>query len=484
MKSVVSRIVVAGVAIGAAAGWAGVETSPAVNAHAAPVASAAAGAGETTGVRNRAAWQPSPVPSTHSTTATTSSSTAANAAAVQAQAQPAAPSAPAAGVRDRSAWQPSPIPSTQQAQAKAQAKAQDTTAPAAAVPVVAPQPAPVAGVASPLGGLADWLKGLFGRRPAPDAVEETVEPIRGAESVIPLAQAFNHDALEQVFADSEPHLRGEWRFQSFYSPSLGREDTYMAWVPPDYATSGRRYPTLYLLHGVGSPEAYGAEEWLGYALTEDLDRMMSLGLIEPMIVVLPNGGQGYWINHADGGPRWGDYVARDLVKHVDATLRTEARREKRAVGGLSMGAHGALQLAYNHPDVFSIAGAHSPTIRPFETSPEFFGDPKWFAKHDPVSLARGTNAPLRVLSWIDVGQDDEWRAGAMAVAQALAAKRAPYEYRVFEGEHEGWYWKYYLPEYLHFYSSALYATEYTPAGAPVVKTQLLTAGVTDQLQRS
>ncbi len=473
MKSVVSRVVIAGVAISAAAGWVGVDAAPATHAQSAGVPTAA----ETMGARDRTAWQPSPVASTQSQVVSGS--------ATVPQDQAAKPAAPSAGVRDRSAWQPSPVPSTQQAQPKADA--QPVTQPAIAAPIMAPQPVvPSGGAASAFqfGRIADWIGGLFRKAPGQRGETETVEPIRGAESVIPLAEAFTHDALERVFESAEPHLRGEWRFQSFFSPALGREDTYMAWVPPGYATSGRRYPTLYLLHGVGSSEAYGVEEWLGYALTEDLDRMLSLGLIEPMVVVLPNGEQGYWINQADGGPRWADYVARDLVKHVDATFRTEAKREKRAVGGLSMGAHGALQLAYNHPEVFSVAGAHSPTIRPFETSPEFFGDPKWFAQYDPISLARNTNAPLRVLSWIDVGQEDPWKAGAMAVAQALAAKRAPYEYRVFEGEHEGWYWKYYLPEYLHFYSSALNATEYTPAGVPVVKTQLLTAGVTDQLQRS
>jgi S-formylglutathione hydrolase FrmB len=242
---------------------------------------------------------------------------------------------------------------------------------------------------------------------------------------------------------------------TFASPALDRDETYLAWLPPGYDASSRRYPTLYLLHGVGGPAGFGVEEWLGYALTEDLDRMLAAGLIEPMIVVLPNGGQSYWINHAGGGPRWADFVALDLVDHVDATFRTEPRRERRAIGGLSMGGHGALQLALNHPDRFAVAGAHSPTLRPFETAPDFFGDSSWFARYDPLSLVRASDAADRITTWIDIGAEDRWRPGAERLGAAQAARGGALAFRVLEGEHEGWYWQHYLPEYLHFYSSAL-----------------------------
>ena len=428
MKSVLSRIVVTGAAVCAAAGWIGAPAgllTPQDQALAAPAVQ----------VRDRAAWQPSPVPSQYQTQAQSPAAVAA---------QPAAPAAPVA--------QPVAI---------------------APAPVVTTAPSP-----SLLTSLTDWLRGLF-RRPAAPSV---LEPIPGASSVIPMTQLFNHDALEALYNGALPAQRGEWRHVSFYSRALAREMSYMAWVPPGYSASTQTFPTLYLLHGVGSPEAFGPEEWLGYALTEDLDRMLALSLIEPMIVILPQGDQSYWVNHA-GGPKWGDYVAIDLVKHVDATFRTDARRERRAIGGLSMGGHGAVQLAYNHSDVFSVAGAHSPTIRPFESSPDFFGDPAHFAKHDPISLAKTTDAAKRVVTWIDVGALDEWRTGAEALRDALAAKRAPVEFRVLEGEHEGWYWEYYLPEYLHFYSQALHAKGTTASGAPRVTAQLLTSSVSDTTER-
>jgi len=429
MKSVFSRVMVAGVFVTASAGWVGVQATPADQAQAAPAEHMLTAAPS---VRDRAAWQPSPIPG-------------------QSQPQPQTQSA-------------HPAPST------AGAAAPSTRALTAPVSPVLTAP----GVPSPFDRLGSWLRGLI-VKPKPQPAER-VEPLPGigTDHVVPMTDLFNHDALEEVFEGMMPTQRGEWRHVTFFSRALGRESTYMTWLPPGYAASGRTYPTLYLLHGVGSPEAYGVEEWLGYSLTEDLDRMLALGLIEPMVVVLPNGEQSYWVNHANG-PRWADYVAIDLVKHVDSTFRTETTREKRAIGGLSMGGHGAVQLAYNHPETFSVAGAHSPTIRPFETSPEFFGDAQYFAKLDPISLAKSGDAAMRVTTWIDVGEADEWRTGAQSLRDVLSMRRAPTHFRVLEGEHEGWYWRYYLPEYLHFYSKALNATAKTSHGAPVVASQLLTA---------
>ena len=430
MKSVLSRVIVTGAAISAAAGWIGAPANlltPTDDAQAAVIQ-----------VRDRAAWQPSPVPTQYQQPA---AQTAQTAPAVPAPVQPAAAVA---------------------------------VAPA---PVLTAPPAP-----SLLTSFTQWLTGLFGKGSPVAGPAAQIEAIPGAGSTafIPMTQLFHHDALEAMYEGALPAVRGEWRNVTFYSRALDREMSYMAWLPPSYASSRSSFPALYLLHGVGSPEAFGPEEWLGYALTEDLDRMLALDLIEPMIVILPQGDQSYWLNHA-GGPKWGDYVAIDLVKHVDASFRTDARRERRAIGGLSMGGHGAVQLAYNHSDVFSIAGAHSPTIRSFETSPEFFGDPTYFAKHDPIALAKTTEAAKRVVTWIDVGADDQWRAGAEALNDALVAKRAPVEFRVLEGEHEGWYWEYYLPEYLHFYSQALNASGTTTSGAPQVKAQLLTSSVSETL---
>ncbi|HEX2186430.1 MAG TPA: alpha/beta hydrolase-fold protein [Chloroflexota bacterium] len=308
--------------------------------------------------------------------------------------------------------------------------------------------------------------------PLPAVVPRELPPLPlpepAAFGYVPRSRALHHDQLAAAFDGDVPQPRGQWREVRFFSRTLHREASYLIWLPPDYAGAGHAYPTLYLLHGVGGPAGVGKDEWPSYALAEDLDRMLALGLIQPMLVVLPEGERGYWVNHAGGGPRWADFVAFDLVQHVDLTFLTDATRLRRAIGGHSMGGHGALQLAMNHPDVFSVVGAHSPSLRPYETSPVFFGDLSWFSRHDPLTLAQRTTAARSLLTWIDVGHRDIWRPGAERLRQALAAQGAPLEFRVLEGEHQSWYWKHYLPEYLRFYTTALYSPSHTADGAPLL----------------
>lgn len=470
-QSVLSRVLVAGVVIGATAGWVGAQTNPTDTVQAAPAAVvkpatslSPSSDAPVPGVRNRASWQPSPIPSQSSQSSPTSGQVA--------DSEPVTVPVVSAPVA------PAPVASAPVASAPVAPPTSDVlTGPGAAALSVVPGPA--SAQISPLTKVESWLKGFWKTEPAGSVSDgsegvalTSIAPSVAPASVVSFNDVLSRDRLEEL-DPALPTQRGEWRYITFFSRSLGREETYYAWLPPGYSTSGRDYPTLYLLHGVGGGAGFGPDEWIGYTLTEDLDRMLALGLIEPMIVVLPNGEQGYWMNHADGGPRWADFVANDLVQHVDATFRTIQARERRAIGGLSMGAHGALQIAYNHPEEFAVAGAHSPTIRSFEDSPDFFGDQQWFAHYDPLTLASTTSAPLRIATWIDVGEDDRWRAGAEALDNVLVAKQAPVEFHVLEGEHEGWYWQYYLPEYLNFYSQALSTAAKTPQGAPKVTTHLI-----------
>jgi enterochelin esterase-like enzyme len=229
---------------------------------------------------------------------------------------------------------------------------------------------------------------------------------------------------------------------------------FLIWVPPAYSTA-RRYPVVYLLHGAGDGMNAGRSEWLNLGMREALDAATAAGELPPTIFVFPEGLQGYWINHANGGPRWADYVTQDLVAHVDRIWSTDARPERRAIGGLSMGGHGALHLALNHPGVFGIAGAHSPSLRSHKESPPFFGDAAWFATFDPLTLAGGGRSAGRLTVWLDVGDKDRWRKETELVAAALERGGARVDLRIFKGAHDGDYWKAHLRDYLRFYGTAL-----------------------------
>jgi S-formylglutathione hydrolase FrmB len=252
-------------------------------------------------------------------------------------------------------------------------------------------------------------------------------------------------------------ISGTFREVVFYSPSLNRDMSYYIYLPPGYSTEGRRYPVLYMLHGAGGNK----DEWAAYGLVDDVDQSIVSKDIKPMIVVMPQGDQGYWVNWADGGPLWGDYVANDLRTQVDATFRTLPNASHRAIGGLSMGGAGALQLAFNHPDVFQNAGAHSPSLHVDDgTFSGLYGTGPEFEKREPIDLA--ANAPdIDALNiWIDAGEDDPWVDRDTLLHETLLERGIAHNWKVFPGAHDGDFWTRNLPAYLRFYDSVLNGESY------------------------
>src|SRR5262249_35083865 len=85
-----------------------------------------------------------------------------------------------------------------------------------------------------------------------------------------------------------------------------------------------------------------------------------------LIVVMPDVGNSWYVNWAknDDGQqnRWEDFIIKDLIGHVDANYRTIAKREGRAINGLSMGGYGGIMLGLKHPDLFCSIGSHSGAI--------------------------------------------------------------------------------------------------------------------------
>jgi enterochelin esterase-like enzyme len=245
-------------------------------------------------------------------------------------------------------------------------------------------------------------------------------------------------------------IHGTFRQQYFYSPALDAEMPYFVYLPPDYDAAGRRYPVVFMLHGI----AASYEEWLAYGYVDALDRLITALEVQPMIVVFPQGDYAYWVNHVDDGPRWGDYVAYDLVRHVDSTYRTLTWSERRAVGGVSMGAHGALQLAFNYPWVFGVVGAHSPSLREDDGEIPFLGTGEEWEARDPLSLAATAPGIEGLKIWIDLGDEDVYYDRVELLKDALEARGLEPEWHVQAGRDHGW-WDYYVEDYIRFYDSAL-----------------------------
>lgn len=282
-----------------------------------------------------------------------------------------------------------------------------------------------------------------------------------------LAALMSGTAAPLSAATSTPVVLPEYiRQETFLSVSLNRTMPYYIYLPPGYASHPEaRYPVLYMLHGMSGSRS----EWLGYGLPGRARDMMRVGQIAEFIIVLPQGDKGYWVDHPNGGPLWGTYTARDLVSEVDSRFRTLADRQHRAIGGLSMGGTGALELAVLYPDVFGVVGADSPSLHTYASAPSFYGSRSYFDAHDPTYLYKALPDVARTLKlYIDIGELDPWLPEANNFHAMLQAEGVAHEWHVYPDGHEGTYWSTHVLDYLLFYSSALLpASQATPASAPL-----------------
>ncbi len=242
----------------------------------------------------------------------------------------------------------------------------------------------------------------------------------------------------------------------FWSSALGREMPLTVYLPPGYdSTRNLHYPVLYMLHGLGGSHLQWQRDGLFTVATE----MNQAGQLPAMIIVTPEGEDGYWMDHASGGPKYGTYVARDVVAFVDSQYRTIPDGAFRAIGGMSMGAHGALQLALNNPGEFGTVGAHSLVLRNKAQAFDFFGDERSFESRDPVSILRRDPGPAQRLNlWIDIGSGDSWLAAAASFDQQLQSERVAHLWHVYSGAHDDTYWTSHLRDYLTFYGQSFEAS--------------------------
>ncbi len=251
---------------------------------------------------------------------------------------------------------------------------------------------------------------------------------------------------------SEP-LQGLLLDDTLLSPIIGEGFPYRVYLPPDYLQKPQQhYPVLYMLHGAGG----NYTEWSDSFLPEQADRMMAAHDIPPLIIVMPeDSGQTYWANWSQGGPRWADYVTEDLVSTIDQRYRTLPNAASRAIGGLSMGGLGALNLAFQHPDVFGVVGAHSPSVRVDPDPTLWFLDGQTFWDNNPIWLVENRPDLGGLKIWLDAGDEDIWLPNIEAVHTALVDHGLQPVWHVFNGPHEAVYWIEHVPDYLRFYGGAL-----------------------------
>lgn len=253
------------------------------------------------------------------------------------------------------------------------------------------------------------------------------------------------------------------------SKILKSERKFAIYLPPDYESSQRSYPVLYLLHGMGDDQT----GWVQFGeVLRITDQAIKSGKATPMIIVMPdaNTGQVGYFNSIKGDWRYEDFFFEELMPFVEKNYRIKGEKRYRAVAGLSMGGGGSFMYALHHPELFSSACPLSAYVGPL-TIDEFksrflknaneFSEKQieeYFNQHNAISLVNQIpDDQIKAVRWfIDCGDDDFLFEGNSLVHIAMRKKKIPHEYRVRDGAHNWTYWRASLPIVLEFVSDAFH----------------------------
>jgi enterochelin esterase-like enzyme len=257
---------------------------------------------------------------------------------------------------------------------------------------------------------------------------------------------------------------------SMKSEILDMERKYAIYLPPDYETSERSYPVLYLLHGGGDDQS----GWIQFGeVLHIADKAIQNGTATAMIIVMPdaNTGQRGYTNDVSGNWRYEDFFFEEFMPFIEGKYRIRTEKRYRAVAGLSMGGGGTFYYALHRPDLFSAACPLSASTGPLtreevKNTMQRRGMPdapkdkmdEWFEKYSVTEMVK--NMPeeeLKAVRWyIDCGDDDFLFEGNALVHITLKKRNIPHEYRVRDGVHNWTYWRESLPEVLRFVSDGFH----------------------------
>jgi enterochelin esterase-like enzyme len=258
---------------------------------------------------------------------------------------------------------------------------------------------------------------------------------------------------------------------SMRSEILKMERKYAVYLPPDYETSERSYPVLYLLHGAGDDQS----GWIQFGeVLHITDKAIKEGKATPMIIIMPdaNTGQRGYFNDISGNWRYEDYFFDELIPFVEEKYRIRGEKRYRAIAGLSMGGGGTFMYALRRPEMFSSACPLSAYTGPLSLEEarkrfSFAGDinkvsdkvlKEYYDNHNALSLINNwPEANKNLVRWyIDCGDDDFLYEGNSLVHIAMKKNNIPHEFRIRDGGHTWTYWRESLPEVLRFISDAFH----------------------------
>lgn len=256
---------------------------------------------------------------------------------------------------------------------------------------------------------------------------------------------------------------------SMPSKILKSDRKYAVYLPPDYETSQRSYPVLYLLHGGGDDQT----GWVQFGEVLNIaDKAVKDGTATPMIIIMPdaNTGQRGYFNNLKNDWRYEDFFFEEFIPYVERAYRIKSDKRYRAVSGLSMGGGGSFMYALHHPELFSSACPLSASVGPLtlsdlKTNLERTNQKGteseieiYFKRHNAISLINEIkDDQKKAIRWyIDCGDDDFLFEGNSLVHIAMRKKEVPHEFRIRDGGHTWTYWREALPSVLSFVSDTFH----------------------------
>jgi enterochelin esterase-like enzyme len=257
--------------------------------------------------------------------------------------------------------------------------------------------------------------------------------------------------------------------ESLPSKILGGTRKYAVYLPPDYESSKRSYPVLYLLHGAGDDQT----GWVQFGEVLNItDKAIADGTATPMIIVMPDAktGQMGYFNSIKNDWRYEDFFFDEFIPYLEKTYRIKSEKRYRAVAGLSMGGGGSFMYALHRPEMFSSACPLSAYVGPLSQEDKknylTWTNQKatdaelevYFKKHNAINLVNDIkDDQKKAVRWyIDCGDDDFLYEGNSLIHIAMKKKEIPHEFRIREGAHTWTYWRTALPDVLRFVSEAFH----------------------------
>lgn len=240
---------------------------------------------------------------------------------------------------------------------------------------------------------------------------------------------------------------------NYTSSSLDRASSFNV-IFPDAPAARKPWSVFYLLHGL-------SDDHTTWSRRTSVERY-TLGL--PLMVVMPNGGRG-WFANAQEGDAYEDDLIKDVVGLIDTTFPVKAERAGRCIGGLSMGGYGALKLGIKHHDKFASVTSHSGAVgilrNPIEKKglghelERIFGESPADGPEDVFALVKSVNQRKLPAMRIDCGEQDPMLPQNRSFHTHLTELGIAHEYEEFQGGHDWAYWDKHVQDALAFHVRTL-----------------------------